>query len=232
MSLHIQARPQEIAPTVLLPGDPLRAKFIAENFLQDVACYSQTRNMLGFTGIYRGEKVSVQGTGMGLPSLGIYVNELIDSFNVQKLIRVGSCGSYRKEIQLRDVVLAMSASCESNFLQRTFNNMNYAPSASFHLLRLAYEKAKSMSCSVHVGNILSADVFYNPDQLEWKKWAEHGVLGVEMESAMLYSLAARKERQALSVLTVSDSFITGESTSPDEREKSFSQMIEIALGCV
>jgi purine-nucleoside phosphorylase len=232
MSLHIGGKKGDVAETILLPGDPLRARYIAENLLQDVRCYSEVRGMLGFTGLYKGKRVSVQGTGMGLPSLSIYVNELIDHYGVKNLLRVGSCGSFQPNIKVRDVILAMSSCSESNFNQKTFKGMDFAPSANFDLLMQVYNYGKSKISNIHVGNILSADTFYNEDPEEWKLWARHGVLGVEMETSALYTIAARKQCRALSVLTVSDCFLTGQVTTAEERERTFTEMIDIALSAV
>ena len=232
MSIHIGANKGDIAETVLLPGDPLRAKFIAQNILKDVRCYSEVRGMFGYTGYFNDRLVSVQGTGMGLPSLSIYVNELIDFYGVKNLIRVGTCGSFHEHINLGDVILAMSACSESNFNQRTFRNMDFAPTAHFDLLLKAYHYGKEKFNQIHVGSVLSADIFYNEDQEEWKLWAGYGVLAVEMESSALYTLAARKQRQALSVLTVSDNLVTGQLCTHQEREKTFLRMVDIALNSI
>lgn len=232
MSLHIGGKKGDVAETILLPGDPLRARHIAENLLQDVRCYSEVRGMLGFTGLYKGKRVSVQGTGMGLPSLSIYVNELIDHFGVKNLLRVGSCGSFQPNIKVRDVILAMSSCSESNFNQKTFKGMDFAPAANFDLLMQVHNYGKSKISNIHVGNILSADTFYNEDPEEWKLWARHGVLGVEMETSALYTIAARKQCRALSVLTVSDCFLTGQVTTAEERERTFTEMIDIALSAL
>lgn len=232
MSLHIGCKKGDIAETILLPGDPLRARHIAENLLQDVKCYSEVRGMLGFTGLYKGKRVSVQGTGMGLPSLSIYVNELIDHYGVKNLLRVGSCGSFQPNIKVRDVILAMSSCSESNFNHRTFKGMDFAPTANFDLLSKVYNYGKNKINNIHVGSILSADTFYNEDPEEWKLWARHGVLGVEMETSALYTIAARKQCRALSVLTVSDCFLTGQITTADERERTFTEMIDIALNAL
>ncbi len=229
MSLHIGGKSGDIAETILLPGDPLRARFIAENILEDSRCYSDVRGMLGFTGFYKGKKVSVQGTGMGLPSLSIYVNELIDNFGVKNLLRVGSCGSFQPNIKVRDIILAMSSCSESNFNHKTFKGMDFAPTADFELLMQVYNYGKSKFSNIHVGSVLSADTFYNQDPEEWKMWARHGVLGVEMETSALYTIAARKQCRALSILTVSDCFLTGEVTTAEERERTFTEMIDVAL---
>lgn len=229
MSIHIGAKQGEVAKTVLLPGDPLRAKYIAETYLEDLLCYNQVRGMYGFTGFYQGKRVSVQGTGMGLPSLSIYVNELIASYGVENLIRVGSCGSMQPDVKVREIILAMSASTDSRINELRFHGKDYAPTASFKLLKKAYDTAINRGFPVKVGSILSTDLFYNDDLEAWKLWAKFGVLAVEMESAELYTLAAKYKVNALSVLTVSDSLVSGEETTSEEREKTFREMMEIAL---
>lgn len=232
MSTHINAKENQIAESVLLPGDPLRAKFIAENFLTDVICYNEVRGMYGFTGTYKGKKVSVQGTGMGIPSISIYVNELIQFYGVKNLIRVGTCGGYKKEVKIRDIILAMAASTDSSINKVRFNGAYYAPCASFKLLKKAYDTAVAKGIDPKVGNIFSSDTFYDDDKDAWKKWADYGCLGVEMESAALYTLAAKFNADALAILTVSDHFITGEVTTAEERQTTFTNMIEVALDTV
>lgn len=229
MSIHIGARENQIAGTVLLPGDPLRAKYIAENYLENVECYNEVRGMYGFTGTYRGERVSVQGTGMGIPSVSIYINELITSYNVKKLVRIGTCGSLQEDVKIRDLILAMSASTDSNINNIRFNGRNFAPTASFNLLTRAYEAARSRDIEVKVGNVLTSDTFYDDNPDGWKLWSRFGVLGVEMEAAGLYTVAAKYGVEALAILTVSDSIVTGESTSSKEREQTFMNMVEVAL---
>jgi purine-nucleoside phosphorylase len=229
MSIHIGAKPGDIAETVLMPGDPLRAKFIAENFLENAVCYTEVRGMYGFTGTYKGKKVSVQGSGMGMPSIGIYVNELVDQYDVKRIMRIGSCGSLQEDVKIRDVILGMSASTNSSLNDITFRGMTFAPTASYSLFSKAVEAAEKLSLPFHAGNILSTDIFYNDDPEEWKIWSKHGVLGVEMEAAMLYSLAAKKGIESLCILTVSDSLVTHEATSSEDREKTFTQMMELAL---
>ena len=232
MSIHIAAEQGQIAETVLLPGDPLRAKYIAETFLEEVIQYNSVRNMFGYTGLYKGKKVSVQGTGMGLPSIMIYANELITEYNVQNLIRVGSAGAIQKDVHVRDIVLAQAATTDSSVIQNTFHNqVNYSPIADFGLLYDAYNDAKSRNLQVHVGNVLSSDRFYN-EELDKKKLADYGVLAVEMEAAGLYTLAAKYNRKALAILTISDHIITGEETTSEEREKTFEDMMLIALESV
>ena len=228
MSTHINAPEGAIAQAILLPGDPLRAKFIAENFLENPVCYNEVRGMFGFTGTYKGKKVSVQGTGMGQPSLSIYVNELFQFYNVQTAIRVGTCGAINKDIHVRDTILANSACTDSAIITQRFGNLHYAPSANFDLLYTAYNKAKENNINVAVGPCASSDLFYD-DNSNWKKWAEYGVLGVEMEAAELYTLAAKYNRKALAILTVSDHIITGEQTTAEERQVTFKDMIKIAL---
>lgn len=228
MSVHIGASKNQIAETVLLPGDPLRAKYIAETFLENVICYNEVRNMFGFTGEYKGNRISVQGTGMGVPSISIYINELMNSYNVQNLIRVGTCGAIQKDVQVRDVVLAMTASTDSQMNRLTFGGVDYAPTASFDLLKKAYDTGVEKGFNLKVGNVFTADMFYN-DNAEHEKWAQYGILAIEMETSALYTLAAKYGRKALSVLTVSDHIITGEETSSQERQTTFNEMIELAL---
>lgn len=228
MSTHINAPEGAIAQSVLLPGDPLRAKFIAETFLENPVCYNEVRGMLGFTGTYKGKKVSVQGTGMGQPSISIYVNELFQFYNVQTAIRVGTCGAINKDVHVRDTIIANSACTDSSIITQRFGNLHYAPSANFDLLYKAYNNAKANNINVAVGPVASSDLFYD-DNENWKKWAEYGVLGVEMEAAELYTLAAKYNRKALAILTVSDHIITGEQTTAEERQVTFKDMIKIAL---
>jgi len=232
MSIHIGAKPGDIAPSILLPGDPLRAKFIAEAFLEDATCFNEVRGMLGFTGSYRGKRVSVMGTGMGIPSHSIYVNELISEFGVKTLIRVGTCGALQEELVHGDIVLAMAASSDSHVNRLRFSGMDFAPVASFDLLLRAHEAAKARGASVRVGNILSSDTFYHDDPESWRVWAAFGVLVVEMETAGLYTLAAKYGADALSILSVSDNLVSGARATSEQREKTFTQMIELALEIV
>jgi purine-nucleoside phosphorylase len=229
MSIHIGAQKGEIAEVVLLPGDPLRAQFIAENYLKGVKRYNEVRGMYGFTGTYKGCRVSVQGSGMGIPSISIYTHELIHDFGVQRLIRIGSCGSLREEVKVRDMVFGMAASHDSGINERRFPGMTYAPTADFGLLEKAVAEARKKGTPFHVGNILSTDTFYNDDPELWKQWAAFGVMAVEMEGAALYTLAAKFGVQALTMLTVSDHLVTGELTTSEERQKTFTDMMEIAL---
>jgi purine-nucleoside phosphorylase len=233
MSLHIGAAADDVAPRVLLPGDPLRARWIAETMLEDAHCYTSIRNMLGFTGNYRGERVSVQGTGMGQPSLAIYATELIAEYDVRQLVRVGSCGALSESLTLRDVVLAMSAATDSAMNPLRFAGLHYSATADFELLRAAYETARGRETSggesVVVGQLFSSDLFYSdrPELLE--AMTGYGVIGVEMECHALYTLAAKFGRRALTVCTVSDHIRTGARTSAFEREQTFRPMVEIAL---
>lgn len=229
MSVHIEAKKGEIADTVLLPGDPMRAKWIADTYLEEVFQYNDVRGMLGFTGIYNGKRISVQGSGMGIPSMLIYANELIKEYGVKNLIRVGSAGSYQKKVKIRDIVIAMAASTNSGLNTIRFNGADYAPTASFSLFQKAIEVAKEKNISIKAGGILSSDEFYADDFNNYKKWADYGVLCVEMETSGLYTVAAKHNVNALSILTISDSLVTNERTSADEREKTFKEMIEIAL---
>ncbi|MEC0232366.1 purine-nucleoside phosphorylase [Paenibacillus alba] len=230
MSIHINAKSGEIAESILLPGDPLRAKYIAETFLQDVHCYNEVRGMLGFTGVYKGKRISVQGTGMGVPSISIYVTELLREYGAKQLIRVGTCGGIQQDVKVRDVIIAMTASTDSSANQLLFPGFNFAPSADFDLLRKAYQASLDKQLSVKVGNILTADTFYRESMEPVKKLAEYGVLAVEMESSALYTLAAKHQAKALSILTVSDHLFSGEAdTTAEERQTTFNDMIVVAL---
>ena len=229
MSSHLEAKKGDIANTVLLPGDPLRAKWIAETFLEDAICYSRVRGMLGYTGMFKGKRVSVQGSGMGIPSALIYIHELIHDYGVKEIIRVGTAGSYQKDVKIRDLVLAMSASTSSSINQATFNQQSFAPTADFELFKRAIQYAEQNQISIKAGNILSEDKFYNDDPDRYKLWASYGVLCAEMESAGLYTLAAQNKIRALSILTISDSKVTGEHCSHDERERDFEVMARMAL---
>ena len=231
MSVHIEAERQAVAERVLLPGDPLRAKFVAENFLTDVVCYNKVRNMFGFTGLYKGVRVSVQGTGMGMPSLSIYANELFDFYNVQRAIRIGTAGALQKDVELRSVVLAMSACTDSAINVHRFSGLSFAPTASWELLKKAADAANALKQKVSIGTIFSSDIFYD-DAANWKLFAKYGALAVEMETAELYSLAAKYRREALAIFTISDSMVTGETTNSHEREQTFTQMMHIALDAV
>lgn len=232
MSLHIGAEAGDIASTVLLPGDPMRAKYIAEQYLEEAYCYNQVRGMYGFTGRYQGKLVSVQGTGMGIPSISIYLHELINQYHVQNVIRIGSCGSLQPDIKVRDIILAMSASTDSAVNKIRFKGSDYAPTACYRLLKRAEVVAERNQLKIKIGNVLTTDTFYHDDPNHWKIWAQYGALAIEMESAALYTIAVKFKVKALSILTVSDSLITGEKTTSQERELTFNQMAELALDLV
>jgi len=230
---HIAAREQGIiAESIILPGDPLRAKFIAENFLSDIVQFNSVRNMLGFTGTYQGKRVSVMGTGMGMPSIGIYSYELIHFYGVKNLIRVGSCGAFQPDLKLKDIVLAMSSSTISGFAGQYNLPGTYAPTASWKLLKAAVDAAEQKQIPVQVGNVLSSDVFYDADPDAWKKWARMGVLAVEMETSALYMNAAYGGANALTMLSVSDSLVTHAAMPAEERQVAFTTMMELALSIV
>lgn len=227
---HIECKEQGvIAETVLLPGDPLRAKFIADTFLEDVVQFNTVRNMFGYTGTYKGKKISVMGSGMGIPSIGIYSYELIHFYGVKNLIRIGSCGSIREDVKIRDVIIGMGACTNSNYAAQYELPGTYAPIASWELLNKAVTVANEKGIDVKIGNILSSDTFYDAQKDSWKKWASMGVMGIEMEAAALYMNAAYAGVNALCILTVSDSLVTHELTSAEERQNTFTQMMEIAL---
>jgi len=229
VSIHIGASQGQIASTVLLPGDPLRAKFIAETLLEDATCFNEVRGMLGYTGRYGDKLVSVMGTGMGIPSLSIYVNELLAEYEVKTLIRVGTCGALQPNLEIGDIVLAMAASTDSHVNKLRFDGCDYAPTASFPLLLKAYQAATARGIDVYVGGILTSDTFYDDDPDSWRKWAAFGALVVEMETAGLYTLAAKLKVEALSVLTVSDNLIEKKAVSAEQRERGFTRMAEVAL---
>ena len=231
MSIHIGAKQGEIAERILLPGDPLRAKFVAENFLENAHCYNEVRGMYGFTGTYKGIKVSVQGTGMGQPSISIYVNELFREYGVQKAIRIGTAGALQKEIPLRSLIIGMSAATNSGSNTLRFRGTQFAPTADWKLLKHAYDAAVRLGYNPLVGAIASSDVFY--DELEtWKLWSQYGLLAIEMEAAELYTLAAQYKRQALALLTISDNMVTHEETTAEERQLSFTAMMQTALEAI
>ncbi len=231
MSTHINAPEGAIAPAILLPGDPLRAKFIAENFLENPKCYNEVRGMFGYTGTYKGKPVSVQGTGMGQPSLSIYVTELFKFYNVQTAIRVGTCGAVSENTQLRDTIIVNSACSDSCLLNQRFGNLHYAPTADFGLVKTADKIAEQMGIRYHVGSVASSDFFYDTNA-NWKKWKQYGVLGIEMESAELFTLAAEYQRKAMAIMTVSDHILLGGETTAEERQKTFTNMIKLALDTV
>ncbi len=226
---HIKATPSDIAETVLMPGDPLRAQFIANTFLEDAVLFNNVRGIQGYTGIYHGSRVSVMASGMGMPSIGIYSYELYTAFDVQNIIRVGSAGGMQPNIKLRDIVLGMGACTDSAYGNQFHLSGTFAPIASYSLLKAAADVAKEMGIDPYCGNVLSSDVFYNADPDASRRWASLGVLCVEMESAALYMNAARCGKNALSILTISDHLFTGEATTADERQTSFTQMLELAL---
>ena len=230
MSVHISAQKGEISDRILLPGDPLRAKWVAENWLTDVKQFNAVRNMFGYTGIYKGERISVMGTGMGLPSISIYVTELFNEYDVQIAIRIGTAGGFQANTKVGDVILAMTASTDSNINRRFTNNLDFAPHADFLMLQAAYEAAKKHG-GCHVGGVSSMDYFYDETDSK-ERLRDHGVLAVEMEASALYSIAARKKRRALAILTVSDHVFTHESMDSDARERSLNNMVEIALSAI
>ncbi|MZP31395.1 purine-nucleoside phosphorylase [Heliobacterium undosum] len=228
MTIHIAAEVGRIADTVLLPGDPLRARYIAEHFLEQVSCHNEIRAMYGYTGAYKGHPISVQGTGMGIPSISIYATELMQTYGAQTLIRIGTCGAIDKDFPLREVILAKAASTDSSMNRHIFGQADYAPSADFILLKTAYEQGRQRDLPIRVGSVLTSDAFYvdNPD---WEKWSRYGVMAVEMETAALYTLAAKFRRRALALLTVSDHILTGEKLTAKQRQQSLNDMIELAL---
>ena len=230
MSTHLGAAPGEIAPLVLLPGDPLRAKWIAETFLENAVLHNDVRGMLGYTGTWQGRPISVQGSGMGQPSMAIYVNELFGEYDVESIVRVGTCGALVDSVSLRDVVIATGACTNSGMNRITFEGLDYAPVADFALLRAAVDAATARDdVTTHVGLIFSTDSFYNPRPELVTRMADYGVLAVEMETSALYTLAAKWGRKALAINSVGDHVLTGEQTSAAEREKGFGAMVEIAL---
>ena len=226
---HIKAAPGDFAKTVLMPGDPKRAEFIAKNFLENAMLVNDVRGIKGFTGEYKGKQVSVMASGMGMPSIGIYSYELFNFFGVENIIRVGSSGSLQESVKVRDIIIGMGASTPSSYGEQFGLTGSFAPIASWELLSSAVEESKRLGARYHVGNLLSSDVFYNADPDFNKKWAQMGILGVEMEAAALYMNAARAGKGALAICTVSDEIFTGIATSADERESSFTEMMEIAL---
>lgn len=228
MSLHIAASKGQIAETVLLPGDPLRAEFIAENFLEGAVKYTDIRNMYGFTGTYKGVPVSVQGTGMGMPSMGIYSWELITQYDVKNLIRIGTAGAFSDKLNLGDVVLALAASTDSNYQHAFDIPGQFSPCASWELVEKAYEASKTTGIRFKAGNVVTCDVFYEFGDW-WKKWSKMGVMAVEMETAALYMNAAYNDVNALSIISISDNFVTGAKSSVEDRTKAFTDMMKLAL---
>ena len=232
MSTHIGAQPGQIAPHVLMPGDPLRAKWIAENFLEGAECYTEVRGMYGFTGTWQGTPVSVQGSGMGMPSISIYVNELFREYDVQSVVRVGSCGALTDDLSLRDMVIASGACTDSSMNRITFEGLDYAAVPDFELLRKAWEAAQSQPVTTKVGLIMSSDSFYGSRPELTERMVDYGLLAVEMEANALYTLAAKFKRRALAICTVSDHIVTGEQTSAEERQETFSHMVDVALAAM
>lgn len=228
MTPHNNAKIGDIAETVLMPGDPLRAKFIAENYLENAVCYNEVRGMFGFTGTYKGTRISVQGSGMGMPSMAIYSHELYNIYGVENIIRIGTAGAIAESVNLRDIVIAMSASTNSNYASQYNLPGTYAPTASWKLLSSAVDVAEKNGCSYRVGNIFSSDTFYD-DADSLIQWQKMGVLAIEMETAALYMTSARAGKNALCILTVSDCPLHNLSTTPEERQTSFRTMMEIAL---
>ena len=226
---HINATPDDIAKTVLMPGDPLRAKFIAENFLENAVLFNNVRGIHGYTGTYKGHRVSVMASGMGIPSIGIYSYELYNFFGVDNIMRIGSAGSMNKDVHVRDIVIGMGACTNSNFASQYNIPGTFAPIASYEMMKTAIQCAEKVGANYHVGNILSSDTFYGDDPTATEKWIKMGVLAVEMEAAGLYMNAARAGKNALAICTISDHLLTGEATSAEERQNSFTQMMEVAL---
>lgn len=226
---HNQAEIGEIAQTVLMPGDPLRAKFLAETYLEDVKQFNAVRNMLGYTGLYKGKRVSIMGSGMGQPSIGIYSYELFTQYGVESIIRIGSCGSLQEDIHLRDIIIAQGSCTDSNFVHQYELPGTYSAISSYDLLEAAVTQAKQKNLTYHVGNVIASDIFYHADEGAAQKWASMGCLGVEMESYALFATAAHLKKKALTLLTVSDSLVTSEETTAQEREKTFTAMMEVAL---
>jgi len=229
---HISAELGDFAKTVLMPGDPLRAKFIAENFLDDIKLVTSVRNMFGYTGTYKGKEISVMGSGMGVPSISIYATELYKDFGVEEIIRIGSCGAVRDDIKIRDIIIGMAASTDSNVNRQRLTNCDFAACADFGLLQKVVNTADNKNIKVHVGNIFSADLFYTPNFEMFAQMEKYGILAVEMEAAGLYGVAAEYGKKALTVLTVSDHIKTGEQTTAQERESTFKEMMELTLDSV
>jgi purine-nucleoside phosphorylase len=229
---HIEAKAGDFAETVLMPGDPLRAKFIAENFLENAECVTQVRNVLGYTGYYKGKRISVMASGMGIPSISIYATELYKEYGVEKIIRIGSCGAVRDDVKVRDIVIGMAASTDSNVNRQRFNQCDFAAIADFGLLHDVVHTAKKLNMPVHIGNIFTADLFYTPQPEMFALMEKYGILAVEMEAAGLYGVAAELGKKALTVLTVSDHIKTGEQTTAEERQNTFQDMMKLTLESV
>ncbi|MCB9034459.1 MAG: purine-nucleoside phosphorylase [Chitinophagales bacterium] len=229
MSIHIEAKEGAIAETILLPGDPLRAKWLAETYLTDTTCFNNVRNMLGYTGYYKGNRISVMGTGMGIPSIAIYVTELIKDYGVKNLVRIGSAGSLQATVKIHDIVIAMASSTTSYINTKRFNGADYAPTANIGLFMQAIQTAKALNIPIKAGSVLSADEFYDDNEQWYKIWSDYGVLCVEMETSALYTIAAKYKVNALGVFTISDSLISKEIIDAKDREQSFTQMAELVL---
>ena len=226
---HNQAKQGDIAKTVLMPGDPLRAKYLADTYLEDVVQFNAVRNMLGFTGTYKGKRVSIMGSGMGQPSIGIYSHELFSQYGVEAIIRIGSCGALQENVHLRDIIIAQGSCTDSNFAHQYELPGTFSAISSYDLLEKAVHTAKEKGVTYHVGNVMASDLFYHADEGYAQKWASMGCLGLEMESYALFATAAYLHKKALTLLTVSDSLVTNEETTAEEREKTFTAMMEIAL---
>lgn len=226
---HNQANVGDIAKTVLMPGDPLRAKYLAETYLENPVQFNTVRNMFGYTGTYKGKKVSVMGSGMGMPSIGIYSHELYSFYGVENIIRIGSCGGITTKVGMRDIIIAQGACTDSNYAHQFQLPGTFSAISDYSLLERAVEEAKKLHCSYHVGNVVASDVFYHADEDSATKWASVGCLGVEMESYALFMNAAYLGKKALTILTVSDHLITKEETTAEQREKTFDDMMKIAL---
>lgn len=229
MSFHINAKPDEIAETVLISGDPIRVKHMAHLFLDDAFCFNEIRGMFGYTGFYKGKRVSMLGTGMGIPTTAVFVHELAKNYAVKNVIRVGTMGAMQPDLNIGDLVLAQSVSTDSNVNRLFFDGMDFSPAANFELLQNALRVARENKYKTSVGTIFSTDTFYDPNENRWQKWIAHGNLGVEMETSVIYTLAARYKMKALSILSVSDNLIDGSSALPDTRETAFTKMFELAL---
>jgi len=227
LSFHIEAKAGEIAESVLLPGDPLRAKYIAETFLEGAVCHNNVRGMLGYTGTYKGNRVSIQGTGMGMPSASIYIHELINDYGAKTLVRIGTCGAIQHDVKIRDVIIAQAAATDSAIIRNQFPGFDFPQIGNFDLIKKAYETGTDKGLNLLVGNVLSSDVFYTENKDGVNKLGQHGVLAVEMETAALYYLACKFGVKALSLLTVSDHILTGEQTTAQERQTTFNDMIEV-----
>ena len=226
---HISAKIGDFAKTVLMPGDPLRAKYIAETFLKDAVLVNNVRGIQGYTGLWKGERVSVMASGMGMPSIGIYSYELFNFFEVDNIMRIGSIGGMSPNVKIRDILIGMGACTTSSYVRQFNLQGDFAPIASYNMMKIAIEECEKLGASYAVGNILSSDMFYNADTEASAKWTKMGVLGVEMEAAALYMNAAAAGKNALAICTVSDHLLTGEATTPEERQNSFTEMMEVAL---